>query len=395
MIITGYNRLSKLPRCSITKKKTPLVCFVLIFKKIFSVSHIPQRKEKDCLNCGEIVQGRYCQNCGQENVVPKETFLHMVTHFFNDITHFDGSFFTSVKDLLFKPGFLSKEYMLGRRVKYLHPIRMYVFTSAIFFLLFFSIFKIENAISVDLNRMMTASERQETLEQLESLLKKDTANQLLKLGVRKLKDTSEVITAQEARKYFGGYNVIRISGRNYSSIHEYDSVQSTLPKEDRDGWLGRRFNRKVIAINIKYRDNPEDGFRKMGDSVLHKLPYMLFVSLPLFALILRLVYIRRRKTFYFADHGVFTIHLYVFTFIILMVIFGVSQLVKTTGVQDFDYLMFALILWLMYYLYRAMQIFYGQRKFKTFIKFLLVVLLSLIMMILLLVVFLLFSAFML
>ena len=101
------------------------------------MSHRPERKEKDCLNCGTTVQGRYCHVCGQENVEPKETFFGMVTHFFNDITHFDGKFFTTLKDLLFKPGFLSAEYMKGRRMSYLNPVRMYVFTSAIFFLIFF------------------------------------------------------------------------------------------------------------------------------------------------------------------------------------------------------------------------------------------------------------------
>ena len=103
------------------------------------MSHRPERKEKNCLNCGTTVQGKYCHVCGQENVEPKETFLGMVTHFFNDITHFDGKFFTTLKDLLFKPGFLSAEYMKGRRMRYLNPIRMYVFTSAIFFLIFFSV----------------------------------------------------------------------------------------------------------------------------------------------------------------------------------------------------------------------------------------------------------------
>ena len=73
----------------------------------------------------------------------------MFTHFFYDITHFDGSFFVTLKDLLFKPGFLSREYMLGRRKKYLHPVRMYVFTSAVFFLVFFSLFHVsENDISI-------------------------------------------------------------------------------------------------------------------------------------------------------------------------------------------------------------------------------------------------------
>lgn len=62
----------------------------------------------------------------------------MVTHFFNDITHFDGKFVPTAGYLLARPGFLSKEYVSGRRQRYLHPVRMYVFTSALFFLLFFA-----------------------------------------------------------------------------------------------------------------------------------------------------------------------------------------------------------------------------------------------------------------
>jgi Protein of unknown function (DUF3667) len=116
------------------------------------LSHIPQRKEKDCLNCGATVQGKYCHVCGQENVEPKETFWHMVTHFFYDLTHFDSSFFHTIHHLILRPGFLSKEYMVGRRAGYLHPVRMYVFTSAIFFLLFFGLFKPEDAVdSVPVN----------------------------------------------------------------------------------------------------------------------------------------------------------------------------------------------------------------------------------------------------
>ncbi len=86
--------------------------------------------------------GLFCHNCGQENIEPKESVWHLVSHFFQDITHFGVKFFTSLKDLIIKPGFLSKEYMIGRRVRYLNPIRMYLFTSAIFFLIFFSLYAV-------------------------------------------------------------------------------------------------------------------------------------------------------------------------------------------------------------------------------------------------------------
>ena len=87
--------------------------------------------------------------CGQENLEPKETVWHLVNHFFQDITHFDGKFFSTVKYLITKPGFLSKEYMLGRRASYLNPIRMYVFTSAIFFVMLFSLTNAEKIMKLD------------------------------------------------------------------------------------------------------------------------------------------------------------------------------------------------------------------------------------------------------
>ena len=102
------------------------------------MSRLKERKEKNCLNCKAGVQGRYCHVCGQENIETKESVWDLVSHFFRDITHFDGNFFSTVKYLIIKPGFLSKEYMIGRRASYVNPVRMYIFTSAFFFLLFFT-----------------------------------------------------------------------------------------------------------------------------------------------------------------------------------------------------------------------------------------------------------------
>ena len=108
------------------------------------MSHSKIRTEKICLNCGTETTGRYCPACGQENIEPKQSVWHLITHFFSDITHFDGKFFVTVKDLFAKPGFLSGEYMVGRRASYLDPIRMYIFTSAFFFLIFFSLFDVKH-----------------------------------------------------------------------------------------------------------------------------------------------------------------------------------------------------------------------------------------------------------
>src|SRR6201996_715352 len=95
------------------------------------------RQENDCLNCGTILEGHYCHNCGQENLQIRESFGHMMNHAISDYFHFDHQFFHTLKPLLFKPGFLTNEYMAGRRAQYLHPVKMYIFISIVFFLLFF------------------------------------------------------------------------------------------------------------------------------------------------------------------------------------------------------------------------------------------------------------------
>ncbi|MEO7924155.1 MAG: DUF3667 domain-containing protein [Chitinophagaceae bacterium] len=357
------------------------------------MSHIPERQEKDCLNCGTIVQGHYCQNCGQENVVPKETFWHMVTHFFYDITHFDSNFFHTIHHLILKPGFLSKEYMRGRRANYLHPIRMYVFTSAIFFLLFFTFFSPQANFISDSDKPMSPKERVGYLAALQERIKKDTSNLVLKEQLKKAKDSTQPLTMKDfnilADKDKG---VIQFGNINYKSMAEYDSMERALPPSERDGWFMRRVTKKQIDINNKYRQNPEQAFEKMGDSLLHRLPYMLFISLPLFALILRLVYVRR-KQFYFADHGVFTIHLYVFSFLILLAIFGLLALETATHLGFIEFIVVLLFLLLFFYLYMAMRNFYRQGWGKTFLKFLFISILSFIMMMVLFLFFIFFSAF--
>ncbi|MBK9660109.1 MAG: DUF3667 domain-containing protein [Chitinophagaceae bacterium] len=356
------------------------------------MSHIPQRKEKDCLNCGTIVEGRYCQHCGQENVVPKETFWHMVTHFFYDITHFDSNFFHTIHHLILKPGFLSKEYMIGRRVSYLHPIKMYVFSSAIFFLFFFSFFAPKIKEPANLNTPISPAERVSYIERLQTALLKDTANISLKECLAYAKDTSHEITPKDKFEFEDeGQGIISFAGHNYSRWEEYDSMQQLKPVNKRDGWLRRRIVRKSIDINNAFKEDPKGTTKKFTNSILHRLPYMLFVSLPLFALILRLVYIRR-KQFYFADHGVFTIHLYVFSFILLLLVFTLGELEDATGWGFLDYLVGLLFLLLFFYLYKAMRNFYGQSRGKTFLKFLFVALISIIMMLILFTLFMFFSA---
>jgi hypothetical protein len=141
-----------------------------------------------------------------------------------------------------------------------------------------------------------------------------------------------------------------------------------LPKEKRDEWFKRMIKRRVIIIEEKYGGDMTKFSKALLDHALHSLPKMLFISLPLFALILSLLYIRR-KQFYYVNHLVFTIHLFVFIFLLLLLIFSINKLQRITGTSDFEWISGLLWLYMFIYLYKAMRRMYQQGRTITLLKY--------------------------
>jgi Protein of unknown function (DUF3667) len=316
------------------------------------MSHLPERKQKDCLNCGTTVLGKYCQVCGQENVEPKETAWQLSSHLFNDLTHFDGKVFSSMRDLVLKPGFLSKEYMQGRRVRYLHPIRMYLFTSFIFFLVFFSLYK------VDENSFRNLPVTKGAVDNIDSAELKKISPEI---------NNGKPLTKEELQKKLSGGG-ISISSSNYKSKKEYDSLLKAGVVKD--NWFERTMTYKAIALDEKYHNNSRLEVADLVSHLMHSIPQMLFVLLPLFALFLKLLYVRH-KDFYYTGHAIFAIHFYVFIFLGMLLIFGIAKIEAVSGAQWLQYINYVLVITLFYYLYKAMRNFYGQRRAKTILKYLL------------------------
>jgi hypothetical protein len=238
------------------------------------VSHLPERKEKDCLNCGAVVHGRFCHVCGQENIPPKESFWHLVTHFMYDITHFDGKFFSTLKYLLFKPGFLSHEYLRGRRASYLHPIRMYVFTSAFFFLVFFSMNKQDEVIKFnDLKPHHRGCKQMKRLEKEKREIFLRTwqiplillTNGIALLRMLKITDSdiarlSRDTTYKNKLQTFNQGNNFNLFANDkndtiYKRCCAYDLAQSKLPAGQRDGFMRAKFRRQNIHLREKYKND--------------------------------------------------------------------------------------------------------------------------------------------
>jgi hypothetical protein len=361
------------------------------------VSHSKERHEKICLNCNTELNGRFCHVCGQENIEPKESVWGLVSHFFYDITHFDGKFFHTTGLLIKKPGYLPAEYIKGRRARYLHPIRMYVFSSALFFLIFFMLVKPKELVKsgdwttlkektkdsvTQLNYaqelvLKAAQTRQDSLDIMESFsqAKEKVVTTYAKRVAEKdsallstKKDTANS-TEEEEEEDKSNLNVNWFDKDNkYKTVEAYDSAQQALSPDKRDGWWKRRVQRRNIELQNRYRGKDREFIQDLMDKFMHMLPYLLFISLPLYALFMKLLYFRH-KQFYYVDHGIFFIYLYIFTFVFFLVYFSVMELRIYTHQNWIGWIEAALILGGIYYTYKAMRKFYGQGRAMTLLKF--------------------------
>jgi hypothetical protein len=328
------------------------------------MSHPSQRKEKNCLNCGTTVIGKYCHNCGQENIEPEESIWQLISHFFKDITHFDGKFFSTLKDLLFKPGFLPKEYMKGRRASYLNPVRMYIFTSFIFFLIFFSLFHLNESEFKGAKFAFNGK----TEQMIDSMSPADF-NDFTKVFNHGMPMSREEFNHYKDSLQSNG-GIFQIVGNDKSSHYlskkQYDSVLST--GTIKDGWFKRYITYKEININNKYRNKRGKFISDFINSLKHHFPQMLFISLPLVALLLKLLYIRR-KQFYYVSHAIFAIHFYIFVFIAMLLNMCISRIENVLRLDWMNYINSLITIIIFFYLYKGMRNFYQQRRAKTISKF--------------------------
>jgi hypothetical protein len=87
-----------------------------------------------CLNCGRDLQGPFCARCGQRAVPPDPTVRELAGDAWNELTGYDGRIMSTLRGL-FRPGFLTHEYLSGRRRNYLPPVRVYLIVSVLYFLI--------------------------------------------------------------------------------------------------------------------------------------------------------------------------------------------------------------------------------------------------------------------
>lgn len=320
------------------------------------------RADKNCLNCKQAVEKRFCSNCGQENSDTRKTFHHLFLHFFEDLTHYENAFWRTIKNLLFKPAALTKEYLSGKRLSYLAPIRLYLFISFVTFLTI-SVFP-EEAESENDKLKITFEEAKE--EKSASVKKIFT---LQKKGVFSKKEADSLAAyTKRAENENGVTGDFHFGKRNFKNVNELDSIQKFGNTKDKLSPLSYWCIRKIIkaAQNI----NSTDFEKQFSDSVFRNLPKVLFVYMPIFAFILWLFHSKKR--WYYFDHGIFTLHYFSFLLLLFWLLFLVDNLVLYSTneiITSISKVMYAAgFIWMFYYFFASHYRFYQETRLISSLK---------------------------
>ncbi|WP_333854113.1 DUF3667 domain-containing protein [Epilithonimonas sp.] len=298
------------------------------------MSHGKLREEKDCLNCGHIVEEHYCPHCGQQNIERRQPFHYLFTHFVEDFTHYDGQFWGTLKNLFFKPGKLTNTYLEGKRQKFVPPVKLYIFVSFITFFLFAVFPPYEMSSKHDKSRLEQIQKAQQKAvpileKELEVIKTKNEHTKKDSLKIEKInKEIKEIVSDKKLTDKLNLDTRLdkSLNFNGYSTRKSFDSAKAKNPSS----WdfINVPFAHKLFELKENGVTKREI-LKKLGEVSFHNLPKALFIYLPVFAFFLWIFH-NQRKWWYF-DHGIFTLHYFSF---LLLTILIFSMLYKLTTVLN-------------------------------------------------------------
>lgn len=242
-----------------------------------------------CLNCGQDLRGDYCEKCGQKRIRPYRSFPYLVKELLGSYFNFDSSLYRTLLKLVVYPGELTIRYSEGQRTKYIHPIRLYVFTSLVFFILFgLMINRQQGQASISIGGADGENIPVNELDSLTSAENDTTGSIFIFSEEYPMRNTPE----------------------------EMQAYLDSLPAEEQPGWFSRALIMKSIQLQSDVKSGEDVNRELMGD-FLSNLPKMMFLLLPLFALVVWLFYIR--KDMYYEEHLIYSLHIHIFLFILILV----------------------------------------------------------------------------
>lgn len=256
----------------------------------------------ECLNCGSPLTAQFCAQCGQKNKDYSLTFKDLFSDFIEELLDVDSRVLKTLRLLFTSPGFLTAEYVVGRRVSYLPPVRLYLVASVLFFL---------------------------TLT-IKTLLPSVQSNEFFK----EITETGSIDTAIE--------HVIENQQQNGSLVRLDSGLEPAGPDSSHTDVTMSIGGSEMDVQQGDFLSSFSDNFAKM-----------MFLLLPVAALQLKLLYWRRNKLY--IEHLVFSLHVHAFIFSLLIL----------TVLIDFKFMMWIVIMASLIYLFLAMKRFYQQSYAKT------------------------------
>jgi len=244
-----------------------------------SAGTISTTRAATCLNCGTPLVGPFCSACGQRDVPPYPSVRELAVDAFWELSGWDGRFATTVRALLRHPGKLTREFLEGRRARYISPLRLYLMSRLVFF--------IAAAAAPD--------------------VRLDDGKAMF-LGLRVTPTVQTGSTPSRAQRVGDAAGQAMETGQALDPAAR-DSLLAEIARAP--GFMQPFLRRSLV--------DPA-GFKR---GILEAMPRMLFVLLPVFAAIVAIFY-RGRK---YPEHLYFAIHLHAFVFLALSLI----ELSKFTG----------------------------------------------------------------
>jgi uncharacterized protein DUF3667 len=227
----------------------------------------------NCLNCGTPLYGVYCASCGQRDIPPYPSVRELVIDAFWELSGWDGRFASTVRALVRKPGMLTREFLEGRRARYLSPLRLYLMSSLVYFLI-------------------AAAAPEITLQN-----GKSTAF----IGVT-VTNTSHSSGARPSRPE-------RVANEAGDAFRNQTALPDSLKREAlKDIARAPKLMQPFLTRAV---EDPA-GFKR---GILEAMPRMLFALLPVFAVIVAMFYHGKK----YPEHFYFAIHFHAFVFLALSI----------------------------------------------------------------------------
>ncbi|MGQ8337070.1 DUF3667 domain-containing protein [Sunxiuqinia sp. A32] len=301
---------------------------------------VSELEKHACLNCEYIFKGHFCPNCGQSVNEFDRPFGFIFYDFLGNVVAFDSRLWKTFLNLICRPGFLTKEFFKGKRETYAPPFRVYIFLSFILFLF------LQIATSRSLTTALDYSFNDPS-KAADSELLSGTDSLAVDLKVVDQPDNSKTVS----------FDI------DWSKVLHQENLKASLSSiasqlEERLKVTDDEDSRRTLVVLIDICRSPD----QLMTRILKYLSWAFFILLPVFALLFKLFYIRRKVNY--IRHLVFSVHFHSFLFLVFALIIGVN--LSFSGSWTW-YLLFLLML-LPVYLFIAMKSFYGQGVFKVFLK---------------------------